>query len=355
MLGDRETTQMNLRRKRVILALVILTQAAALLMLAEPMAPVKKGTSAEFWRFACGVDLDGQGSDLMGRVYQPRDGWYVYSIVGFEGDLPFRVSRSEAIADYPQVLRSIAAAGDSPDMTPGALRAYRVALRAYRVLEEDEAAVRENPEEFLTRMEEAWLSELRQEDEDRYTFALAGEKVFAGRWACMRRYWLNLLLEFVYFACLTLFAFWPWLNRKGRLAWCIHVGLLPLLLFAPCYFGYASWTATFEEATGGVLYPWVIIWFRALSPLTRVDIWIIERIPQILEPISQPLLPWRLFNEAGAFGPVGAVTLGLMLSGLTWWMFRIRDRRRSFGGGKEDGGKQTGQVRLSEDRRGREL
>jgi hypothetical protein len=238
----------------------------------------------------------------------------------------YRVSRSEAVADYPEVLQKIAANGRDQDATPAA-------SRAYRVLKEDESAVREDPEELLARTSKAFLLELSREDRELYEYCLSAEEAFSARWDRVGRYWLNLLFESAYFACLSVFAFWPWLRRKGVWSWCIHVGLLPMLLFAPWYLGYAGWTFTSAGPSGGVLYPWVIVWFRRLSFWTPVDSWILENVPRLLEPISQPLGPMLSISGGRGLGPVGALVLGLVLSGVTSCVFWLRERRRSSGSG----------------------
>ncbi|MDY0165188.1 MAG: hypothetical protein RBS80_01505 [Thermoguttaceae bacterium] len=311
-------------RKYAVLALVFAAQAAGLLLLAKPMAPVKKGTSATFWHFACSVGPGGRDAALdgvMGGGYQPRDGWYIYYIQDLHRRLLYRVERAEAVADYPDVLQSIVAAAGSPQPAP------RV-LRASRILKEDEPGIRANPEVFLARMAEEWLLKIKSEDEKVYEAYLDDEREFAARWERVGRYWLNLLFEAAFFTSLTLFAFWPWLRRKALRRWCIHVGLLPLLLFAPWYFGYAGWTFTSAGPSGGVLYPWVIVLFRGLLPWTHADTWILERTAHILDPISQPLGPMLVVSGGTGVGPVAAVVTGLILAGLTWGAFKLHERWR---------------------------
>lgn len=312
---------MALCGKLAVLALVLLVQASALLVLAGPMAPVRRGYPAHFWQFACGVVLDSKIDGVIGGIYQPRDGWYIYYIQTFHGERLYRLSRSEVVADYPEALQAIAVAANRQDAAPGV-------LRAYRVLEEAGPAIRGNPDEFLSRLQESRLSEIKQKDLVRYEYSLSRERDFSTRWACVGRYWLNLLFEAVFFACLTLFAFWPWLRRKGLRSWCVHLGLLPLLLLAPWCLGYAGWTFTSAGPSGGVLYPWVIVWFGGLIPWTPIDTVIVENTAWVLEPISQPLGPMWSISGMGALGPVGAAIIGLGLSGLTWGAFRLTEMWR---------------------------
>ncbi len=254
----------------------------------------------------------------MGGFYQPRDGWYIYYIQGYHTQFLFRVPRRQAVADFPEVLRKIkVAARDNAD-PPNRVK------WAVAVLEQDQAPSRLSPEEFLVLLHGERLKANRTKSEAAYRYALSEDQAFDERWARAGRFWLNIVCESAYFAGLILFVLWPWMRGERRAwLWSLHLGLLPLLLMLPYYSGYASWTFTSAGPGGGVLYPWVISWFRRFPVFTGADQWVLARIPKVLEPLSQPLGPWLVISGGGSLGPVMAVVLGagiglLVVLGLKW-------------------------------------
>ena len=132
------------------------------------------------------------------------------------------------------------------------------------------------------------------------------------RWQRAKRYWLTALFEFGYLAGLILFIAIPWLRKGGRLAWSIHLGLVPLLLLLPWYLGYVPWVFTSAFPNGGILYPWLVIHLRGF-PWTGVDSFILQHSPKILEPLSQSSGPPMAITGLGAFGPVAAFWIGVAI------------------------------------------
>src|SRR5438067_304339 len=112
------------------------------------------------------------------------------------------------------------------------------------------------------------------------------EGTSAERWERVRRYDWSASGEFVYLSALVVFAAWPWLRNGRPLRWAVHLGLVPVLLFLPYWLGYAGFTFTSAGPSGGVLYPWLIVWFGRL-PWTALDTAIVSRLPPVLEPYSQ--------------------------------------------------------------------
>ncbi len=310
---------MKPRMKFGIVGLVVLAEGAALAMLVKPMAPVQEGNSADFWRNACGVSADGQTSDGGYSIYQPRDGWFIYYRQSYHGRYLYRVDRAAAAADYPEVLKRVEESSgvQDPDL---ALH------RARRVLSQSASSIRADPGLFLLLMKQETISDLREklsgspEYEEWCQNKLAGdlgENEFAERWARSERYWANLVFEFAFFAALSLFAFWPWLRGKRLWVWCIHLGLVPLLLLLPYYLGYCSWTFTSAGGGGGVLYPRAIIWLGGIGFWTSLDIWVLQNLPKILEPLTQSTGPMIVVSGGGLPGPVSAMVVGAGIALLT--------------------------------------
>jgi hypothetical protein len=139
---------------------------------------------------------------------------------------------------------------------------------------------------------------------------------------------VNIVFECAFFAALTLFALWPALRKSGSWRWGLHVGAIPLLLMLPYYCGYASWTFTSAGPSGGMLYPWVIVWSRDFPIWTATDQWVLGHFPKILEPISQPLGPMLSISGGHMLGPMTAVLIGagmaLCISGSIGFAGRIK-------------------------------
>lgn len=302
--------KMKVRKKQIFLVSLLLLELTAVLLFAKMMWPIRDGTSAEFWLKACGVNLDGVEEKTLGGIYLPRDGWYIYYIQGYHEQFLYRVPRSVAVADYLEVFQRIENATNEVD---AALKRYP----AYLVIEQNRSQVEKNPEMFLSLIRDEIIMKLKSKDEKRYQYHISQEKAFSERWVRAQLFWRNIFFEIIFFGCLTLFAFWPWLQNRGWRKTSLHLGLLPFLLFLPYYFGYASWTFTSVGPSGGALYPWVIVWFRGFPIWTHLDQWLLNTLPNVFESFSQPLGPMLSISGGRPLGPIAALLIGLLVFGLT--------------------------------------
>ncbi|MFN7140678.1 MAG: hypothetical protein ACK4UN_15185, partial [Limisphaerales bacterium] len=280
------------------------------LLLADTMSLVQKGSSADFWQNASGIDLREQEHESIaapfGGFYQPRDGWYIYYSQGFHGKSLYRVPREQAVADFPEVVRKIRALDMDQELPP-------TVRWASAVLKRDPSNLELSPEQFLALAADERLKALRDRNYSLYESALSDEQAFTDRWVRFRYYWVTILSEICFFAGFTLFALWPWLRQKGRLSWALHLGFLPLLLMLPYYFGYASLTFTSAGPSSGVLYPCVIFWFRDFQIWTDADLWMLQYFPKFLELDPEALEPVSSFSGDNTMGPVSALLMGLMI------------------------------------------
>jgi hypothetical protein len=265
--------------------------------------------------------LDGKRKDWIGSFYQPTNGWFTYYIQGFHGQFLFRIPRSEAIKDFPQALAVIKAVAGTTNLI------LRTPL-ALSVLEQNPSA-EQDADKFLALLREEKLKEIRKNGEEFYRLSIADEQAFAMRWGRIRRFWLNVVFECVLFSGLSLFAFWPWLRHQGPRAWGIHLGLTPLFLLLPYYFGYCGWTFTSAGPSGGVLYPWTIIWFRDWLFWTPVDEWLLVSSPKVLEPLSQTLGPMLSISGGRPPGIIAALLAGIVINGLIWLTIALKWRKEN--------------------------
>jgi len=99
-----EPKRSQTRRRRVIFACLSGLVLVGLGVMTPRMYPVRRGTSAQFWRVATGVDPDGITRPGLGDVYSPGDGWCYYESQGFHGSLLFRVPEEEVTNDLPRMV-----------------------------------------------------------------------------------------------------------------------------------------------------------------------------------------------------------------------------------------------------------
>ena len=274
------------------------------------MSPVRGGTSAEFWKAVSGIDLQGRGKDWWDGFYQPTNGWFIYYVQGMHGESLFRVPRAEAIKDFPEVVSRIRASNNDTNTT--------AKTRWIATVLQQSPPAGNDPERFLALVRDEKLRELRNKEERFYEIRLEYEKAFSMRWGRIQRYWLNVVFELAFFTGLFVFAFWPWLRSKGPKAWGIHLGLTVSLLFVPYYLGYCGWTFTSAGPSGGVLYPWTIVWFRNCCFWTPVDEWLFVSTPKILEPLSQTLGSMLAISGGGPLGVLAGLVIGFGIYVLFW-------------------------------------
>jgi ankyrin repeat protein len=198
-----------------------------------------------------------------------------------------------------------------------------------------------DPTQLLKAIREARLERQRRWFPHVVPLLVADDRDFESRWRMTPRYPLNVLFEWVFLSGLVLFGFWPWLRRLKPWRWAVHIGLLPILLLMPAFLGYATFTFTSAGPTGGVLYPWLVVWFRStqrgwllgatnpITPLsTFLDTFVWYVLPKPLTTISQPFGP-SISLSGGAGGLPGTVFwMGLYLGAFVYIVRRILERRQ---------------------------
>ena len=312
--------------------------ALALGLLAPAMFPLSRGTAAAFWTAACRIPIS-EGLDLgMWRgVYPPMESAFMYYIQGYNGQWVYVVPERVASAELPNVVAALRRAGD--DAPPYVRAAW---LTWQRQKNPGDKAARRLVEVIRSARLVDLLKEDAEHDSDRYASSLAVEATYLRLSRRVARYWANVVFEFFYFSGLGLFVLWPWLARKGALAWAFHLPVAPLLIVLPYWFGYCR-TVPVDcgYPTGGVLYPWLAVRFHLIpfwQALDRLAAGSPDRteaglLPQLLEPLTQPFVPpltwaWSYLSLADAVilgVSVGALALGI--SGLCVWA-AIRSRQR---------------------------
>jgi hypothetical protein len=285
------------------------------------MYPVQRGTSADFWRQACGVDIGTTNPELIGGIYQPHDGWYIYYYQGFHGQYLFRVPHQQAAADFPKVVQELKTLASRSDHS-------HLVSQAAAILEPLQPLSDRAPDRFLSLLHEQVLGKLRrEEDRSLYQYRVSAEQAFDDRWARIRRYWINIAFECVFFAGLGIFTFQPWLRNPGTvLSKSLHLGSFPVLVMLPFYLGYAPFTFSSMGPSDGVLYPWVIWCTHGCPGLETSDQWVFDKIPKLLEPLSQSSGPLLSLSGGAGLGPVTALVLGFGIAVIIVFGSKLRMR-----------------------------
>ncbi len=306
-----------MKQRLVLIFAVILTVAVAggIALLAKLMAPIREGTPGKLWHVACNITLDpNDRHEWTGHVVL-RDGWFIYEVAHIHGEALFRVRESEAMKDFPRVIKQLDAKCTNADPNNYFLTGYM----AWKATEEAEC---NGVEGLLERIEQARVSLLhsRFPDLDGYTRLqryILEERLRQAKW-----YWANIFFEFVFLSGLVWFAVWPIIKHKSTFHWALHFGLVPLLFMLPLYLGYATYTRTSAGPSGGVLYPWLIIFLPGGSP-NNVEQFILERLPQILEPLSQGIGTPMALSGRGIPRPTSVVICSVVVAIIAfvvgWW------------------------------------
>ncbi|MFH1732791.1 MAG: hypothetical protein ABIF82_14225 [Planctomycetota bacterium] len=311
---------MRTKLRWTIAGLTILLIAISLAILTPVMAPVKKGTPVEFWYYTTRVQL-GDGRFMgTGGVYEPRSGVFIYFEQLYTGQRLYKVPASEVLPYFPEVLRRLSEASAVDDLPPRVLNGYKTWMDAGQ----------QGGVAGLTRaIRAAKFRELDRQPSEWWPHDVPSEeRVFEERWRHTRRYWINVLFEFLYLSGFVLFCVFLFRRRASPKTTALRWALLPVVLYLPYLFGYCR-LAPDHWPWSGVLYPWIIRgaaripwwgWFG-----TAIDFAILGHVPQILAPISQPPGP-MISLLADILSPTSVVMTGVVLGAVAGAISAVKAR-----------------------------
>ena len=289
-----------------------LTSAIGLARLGPLMAPVRRGSPTTFWVFATGVDLDNtRRLDYIpgGTAYVVDDEWLAYEDGNLHGTDIYAVRREDALVHFPAVVAEL-----ERQQQEGKDSVFVDGFAAWKT---DNPA--SNDIDKLIASVTSKMHERRYAREiGALAYAVAQEQNFWQRWRRQKWYWANFVFEWLFLTGLALFAVWPGIRRRGHIAWILHLAPLPFLFLLPVWLGYAAWTFTSVGPSGGIVYPYLVVFVRPISMFNDFDRWLLERTPQILEPLSVPTGPYVSMTGMGMPGPTWAVVAGIALGAVTY-------------------------------------
>ena len=314
------TWRTALRRRNLwklpIVAGAILIMGYSLLWAEQIANPVRNGDAATFWLHACGIDVGAKHPRMYFGFYQPRDGWFIYYVQGFEERMLYKVKDADAIALFPKVVEKLQKA------PPGALNPdVEKGFQEWR----GSGAAPDDAAGLLAKLRDAQLERLKQENPRLFEYKRAEEDDLTERWQRLQHYPWNVRGEFLFLAGMILFAAWPWLRGSGHVRWAIHLGLLPVLFCLPYWLGYAPFTFT-SAPSGGVLYPGLLKSVFHGLPWTSMDTYIVRSLPKPLEPLSQTPGPMLALAFMGGLGPVVVTGIGLAVAVATFAVGEVKRR-----------------------------
>ncbi len=305
----------------LVVVVVPILSAIGIAVLAPRMAPVRLGSSHLFWKLACGVNLSPEVHDVWGGdAFFVDDTWAAYSDSHMHGSAMYYVATSDVLADFDAVVTALQRSHEH-----GEDSAF---IRGYIDWRDDDEQPRSGAG-LLESIGRARKRQLVEEDVDLLAYVVAEEQLFWQRWQRANWYWASILFEWVFLSGLVIFVLWPVIRNRSVLRCALHVGLLPLLFLLPTYLGYATYSFTSAGPSGGVLYPYLLVYIRG-GTVTALDSSILAHLPQVLEPLSTPIGSWMALTGMGMPGPTSAIIAGVLIGGLIaaislgygWWLKR---------------------------------
>ena len=295
--------------------------ACGIAMFFSRMAPVRAGDPHIFWSIAAGVSLSPNvEDDLVGMAYFVDDKWAAYDWSGYHGSDIFRVPVAEVLAEFDAVVASLDQAVQRGEDSPF--------LDGYKNWHNNNRP--RTSQALLEDIKRTYNLELSEVNSGLLEYRATLEQKFWLRWHGADRYWTNGVFEWTFLTGLAFFTIWPVVFNRSALRRALHVAFLPVLFLLPSYLGYATYSFTSAGPSGGILYPFLLISFPFRSG-NAVDNWILERTPQILEPLSTDIGSPTVLSGMGMPGPTCALFTGGAAGTIVFMVllgFRRRNQRR---------------------------
>lgn len=290
----------------LFVSVVSITVGIGLFALGRFMAPIRPGSPGLFWLFACGIDLDATGRGNYfpgGDAYVIDENWVAYENQNLHGSELYYVAMPDVMAQFDRVVAELEQKRQNGDES--------AVVRDYAEWRMQNPASRD-----ITKLIEFTRNKFNERSAARgiksLAYAVAQEQQFWQRLQRAKWYWANFVFEWLFLTGLALWVVWPGIRRRGPWIWAAHAMALPFLFWLPAFLGYASWSFTSAGPSGGIVYPYLLIFTRGPS-CNALDQWLLAHTPQILEPLSTPNGDF-ISISGGMPGPTAAVQAGLILA-----------------------------------------
>jgi len=306
------------RYKVAVVGVLLVPSVIALVRRGLAYESVAPGSSAEFWEYACAVQLKAFHGHLKysywGGIYPPIEARLFYYTQDHHRQFLYSVSPAEVASDLPEVRAALQLdVKKCPNSDPELCEFYK-----------DGAPTRLMCRNYLARSAASApivgvVSDIQKARLRLHRFGQIDtreEEAFRARLARADRVWLSLVFEGVFIIGWVLFTAWPWLRgaRFGRFV--LHFGLSPVLLFIPYFLGYAPMTFTFGPS-GGFVYPSYLVLASVpvgRIPCSRVDEVLWNMLPPLLAPLAQVPGAPAAATTYRCVGPFASLLFGAMIA-----------------------------------------
>jgi hypothetical protein len=297
--------------------------AIALAFLAQPMAPIKRGSAEEMWENACHFHEWEQAIGGHGHIYKPREGYFLYDLQYLHHSDLYKVPEAEVFASFEQVVEKLRDR-ENPNV-------FEHARAGFDKWSNRKDIDRRDPEALLADIWDAYLDRNRVDNPGWNSRLEVYAWLIELRWAQSKWYWFNIVFEWFFLSGLILFAAWPILRDKSWRAYAAHWGILPMLFMTPAYLGYGTLSFSFRIPCGGAIYPWLTYALRLSGSCNELDRHILAHVPQLLEPLSAeiPILLMGRMRDiiwSGMPGPTTMAIAGLVIALLVFCVHKLSNR-----------------------------
>jgi hypothetical protein len=290
--------------------ILTLALAVALGVLAKPMYPLPRGTSADFWCGATGAQIKGMDDSPISVCF---DGDFAYyTPASMDSTWTYWLPKEEAMRDFPEVVKQLEVKAGDPANVDAAAAGYR----RWRAL----PMVEQNAERLMMNFEDEKLRGLLARPDvgpGVAWFITDYYRIMTTQIERSHLYWANAVFEFLWLGGLIWFSLWPFIHGKSLFRKTFHAALIPFLLLLPAWLGYCAVLGGGVGPAGGILYPWFTIFARCDHP--SWDLAFYEHMPHLLDHINQGAA-WPVAEalrssgtSALAAGPVGALVVSVFL------------------------------------------
>jgi hypothetical protein len=308
------------QRKVISLAIVLTALIATGLAVFVPiMAPIRLSTPMEFWKATCGISRESTRFEGYGGLpVVLQDGWLIFQLHHLHGSTLFKAKENEVAAELSWACREL----ETGIVKKKPASCISLGYLAWKKAEEKE---RRGVIGLMDRIETAFCEKSPEKNGyralDQYDF---NRRIRQAKW-----YWANIGFEFIFLSGLVWFVAWPATRHKPPWQVALHLGLIPILFMFPVYLGYSTYTFTSRGPSGGVLYPWLLVFCRG-GFMNDLDKEMIEYLPQILEPLSQGIGNPMVLSGTGMPGPITTLKVGICLAILAYvilWLNGFRKKK----------------------------
>jgi hypothetical protein len=274
--------------------------------LAPDMAPVRPGTAATFWAAACPLQPPKHfpGRSAIGL----HQGMYIYESSHFHGSDLYGVPEDEIASLFDSAIKDIKEASERKEWRPDHEKGFQKWLA-------NGGDVRRDIPGLLQAIEQVRSARWEKEAPEMVQWHIAANDYREGVLQRADHYWATQLFECILLSSLAWLLLWPLFFRCRWWLWAILYGLVPVLFFMPLYLGYACFTFTSRGPSGGIAYPWLVVWFAGDWTWFAWDKTLVESLPRLLDPLSTPIGIPMVLSGRGMPPPSLALRWGLALAG----------------------------------------